>query len=120
LGATLYHAWAGTAPFGVGLDAVKRALPSSRVGGPGSTGPGGAKAAATVTGMLDGVQYVASGLTGFFLGSMLDKYGWGIWVWTLIPFSVIGALLMTRLWNETPLRDPQTAVAPEPEGAPLE
>ena len=25
LGATLYHAWAGTAPFGVGLDAVKRA-----------------------------------------------------------------------------------------------
>jgi serine/threonine-protein kinase PknK len=25
LGATLYHAWTGTAPFGVGLDAVKRA-----------------------------------------------------------------------------------------------
>jgi MFS transporter, OPA family, glycerol-3-phosphate transporter len=65
---------------------------------------GGTKAAATVTGICDGIQYVASGLTGFLLGGVLDKYGWGVWTWMIIPFSVIGALLMTRLWNETPLR----------------
>jgi MFS transporter, OPA family, glycerol-3-phosphate transporter len=65
---------------------------------------GGTKAAATVTGICDGVQYVASGLTGFFLGGALDKFGWGAWTWIIIPFSVVGALLMTRLWNETPLR----------------
>jgi OPA family glycerol-3-phosphate transporter-like MFS transporter len=65
---------------------------------------GGTKAAATVAGICDGVQYVASGLTGFALGSVLDRFGWSAWVWTIIPFSIVGALLMTRLWNETPLR----------------
>jgi MFS transporter, OPA family, glycerol-3-phosphate transporter len=65
---------------------------------------GGTKAVATVTGICDGVQYIASGLTGFFLGGVLDKYGWGMWTWMIIPFSLVGALLMTRLWNETPLR----------------
>lgn len=63
---------------------------------------GGTKAAATVTGLLDGVQYVASGLTGIFLGAFLDKYGWSCWTYTIIPFSAIGAILMTTLWNATP------------------
>ena len=72
---------------------------------------GGAKAAATVAGVLDGVQYLASGLTGFFLGKMIDKYGWGIWVWMIVPFSVLGALLMLRLWHETPLRQQAPAAA---------
>jgi MFS transporter, OPA family, glycerol-3-phosphate transporter len=65
---------------------------------------GGTKAAATVAGICDGVQYVASGLTGFLLGSALDRYGWGAWTWIIIPFSAVGAILMTRLWNETPLK----------------
>ncbi len=65
---------------------------------------GGTKAAATVAGICDGVQYVASGLTGFLLGGALDRYGWGMWTWMIVPFSVIGAFLMTRLWHETPLK----------------
>lgn len=64
---------------------------------------GGTKAAASVAGICDGVQYIASGLTGFALGSALDRYGWSTWTWMIIPFSVVGALLMTRVWNETPL-----------------
>jgi OPA family glycerol-3-phosphate transporter-like MFS transporter len=63
---------------------------------------GGTKAAATVTGLLDGVQYVASGLTGFFLGAGIDRFGWGAWTWILMPFSAVGALLMLTLWNDTP------------------
>ncbi len=65
---------------------------------------GGTKAAATVAGICDGVQYLASGLTGFALGGALDRFGWSAWTWMIIPFSMIGALLMTRLWNETPLK----------------
>jgi len=65
---------------------------------------GGTKGAATVAGMLDGVQYLASGLTGFLLGHYLDKLGWGAWTWMIMPFSAIGALLMLRLWNESPLK----------------
>ena len=86
---------------------------------------GGRKAAATAAGMLDGIQYIASGFTGFGLGWLLDKYGWdgrGVaelaegaaktaenfpvnahtWVLFIIPFSVIGGLLMTRLWHAKP------------------
>lgn len=63
---------------------------------------GGTKAAATVTGLLDGIQYVASGLTGFLLGGLLDKYGWGAWTYMIMPFSLMGAILMTTLWDATP------------------
>ncbi|MBI4851936.1 MAG: MFS transporter [Acidobacteria bacterium] len=63
---------------------------------------GGKKAAATVTGLLDGVQYVASGFTGFGLGLIIDKYGWGVWTYTIIPFSIIGGILMLTIWNAKP------------------
>jgi OPA family glycerol-3-phosphate transporter-like MFS transporter len=65
---------------------------------------GGTKAAATVTGLFDGIQYVASGFTGFLLGAGLDKFGWGAWTFMIIPFSIIGAILMTRVWNATPAK----------------
>ena len=53
---------------------------------------------------MDGVQYLASGLTGFGLGWVLKTYGWdgvpyvpsynpaNAWVWVvcIIPFSIIG------------------------------
>jgi OPA family glycerol-3-phosphate transporter-like MFS transporter len=76
---------------------------------------GGRKAAATVAGALDGIQYVGSGLTGFGLGWILKTYGWdgvataghtpaNAWVWVacIIPFSLIGALIMTRIWHAKP------------------
>ncbi len=65
---------------------------------------GGTRAVATVAGICDGVQYLSSGLTGFLLGGILDKYGWAYWTYMIIPFSVVGALLMIKLWNETPLK----------------
>src|SRR4051812_36945172 len=63
---------------------------------------GGKKAAATATGMLDGVQYVASGFTGFGLGWILKTWGWSVWTMCIIPFSIIGALVISRLWNARP------------------
>jgi hypothetical protein len=36
------------------------------------------------------------------LGRLLDKYGWGAWGVTQIPFALVGALLMARLWNARP------------------
>lgn len=63
---------------------------------------GGRKAAATATGLLDGVQYLGSGLVGFGLGWLLDRYHWAIWPYALLPFSVVGGLLMLRLWNARP------------------
>ncbi|MEK6543544.1 MAG: MFS transporter [Elusimicrobiota bacterium] len=63
---------------------------------------GGTKAAATVTGLLDGVQYLAAGLTGVLLGKILDLFGWPVWTYMIVPFSLIGAALMLTLWHATP------------------
>lgn len=79
---------------------------------------GGRKAAATAAGMLDGIQYIAAGLTGFGLGWILKTYGWDgtpltqgyepknalVWVGCIVPFSFLGALIMTRIWNAKPTR----------------
>ncbi|HEY6461928.1 MAG TPA: MFS transporter [Polyangiaceae bacterium] len=63
---------------------------------------GGRRAAATATGLLDGVQYLGSGLVGFGLGWLIDHYHWAIWPYALLPFSAVGALLMIGLWNARP------------------
>jgi OPA family glycerol-3-phosphate transporter-like MFS transporter len=63
---------------------------------------GGKKAAATATGLLDGVQYLGGSLTGIGLGHLLDHYGWGIWTYMIIPFSIIGIILMFSIWNAKP------------------
>ena len=60
---------------------------------------GGRRAAATAAGLLDGVQYVGSGLAGVGLGALLDRYHWSIWPYVLVPFSIVGGALMLRLWN---------------------
>ena len=52
--------------------------------------------------MLDGVQYVASGFTGFGLGWALKTWGWGIWTASIVPFSLVGAAVISRLWNARP------------------
>lgn len=63
---------------------------------------GGKKAAATATGLLDGVQYLGSGLTGVGLGALLDRYHWGIWPFCLMPMSAAGGAIMIALWNAKP------------------
>jgi OPA family glycerol-3-phosphate transporter-like MFS transporter len=63
---------------------------------------GGKKAAATAAGLLDGVQYIGAGLTGFGLGWLLDRFHWSIWTYSIMPFSAIGAGLMLKLWNARP------------------
>ncbi len=80
---------------------------------------GGTRAASSVAGLLDGVQYLASGLTGFLMGHYLDKWGWGSWTYMIMPFSLFGALLMTRLWNETPLKKAAPAEGTPEEHRPL-
>ncbi len=45
-----------------------------------------------------------TGLAGFLLGYLLDKWGWGAWTYMLMPFSLVGAILMLVLWNATPQR----------------
>ena len=74
------------------------------IGGAASMDFGGRKAAATAAGLFDGMQYLASSLVGIGMGWLLDHWGWKAWQWAPIPFAIVGALLISRLWNVAPGR----------------
>ena len=90
--ARLIAAAPGLAAFMIGFTCMWIFGVHGMLSGTASMDFGGTKAASTVAGMLDGVQYLASGLTGFLLGHYLDKLGWAAWTWMIIPFSAIGAI----------------------------
>ncbi len=72
------------------------------VGGAASMDFGGKKAAATAAGLFDGMQYLASSFVGIGMGYMLDHWGWRYWQLAPIPFAIIGALVISRLWSVLP------------------
>lgn len=74
----------------------------SMLSGTASMDFGGKRAAASATGMFDGMQYVGGAAVGTGMGWMLETWGWGVWGPSMIGFSMIGALLMIRLWNVVP------------------
>jgi OPA family glycerol-3-phosphate transporter-like MFS transporter len=76
----------------------------SMLSGTASMDFGGRKAAATATGMFDGMQYIGGAAVGMGMGWLLERFGWGVWGPSMIGFSLIGALLMVRLWNVVPKR----------------
>ena len=85
----------------------------SMLSGTASMDFGGRKAAASATGMFDGMQYIGGAAVGSGMGWLLQNFGWGVWGPSMIGFSVIGALLMTRLWNAMPKGTPARATVKE-------
>jgi OPA family glycerol-3-phosphate transporter-like MFS transporter len=74
----------------------------SMLSGTASMDFGGKRAAASATGMFDGMQYIGGAAVGLGMGWMLETWGWGVWGPSMIGFSVIGAVLMLKLWNVVP------------------
>jgi len=74
------------------------------IGGAASMDFGGKKATATAAGLFDGMQYMTAFLVGPGVPWLTKKWGWEAWHWAPVPFALIGALLMTTLWNVTPSR----------------
>jgi MFS transporter, OPA family, glycerol-3-phosphate transporter len=63
---------------------------------------GGKRAVATAAGLFDGMQYLAGAFVGMGVGYITTNWGWGAWHWAPIPFALVGAYLMSRLWNVMP------------------
>jgi len=74
----------------------------SMLSGTASMDFGGKKAAATAAGMFDGMQYIGGAAVGSGMGWLLEHLGWGSWAPSMIIFSLIGLILMLRLWNVYP------------------
>ena len=81
---------------------------------------GGRKAAATAAGLFDGMQYVAGSVVGYGMGTLLQRHGWGVWTWAVLPFAALGAALAGSLWNTLPKRGvmPSSSAASSPMIAP--
>jgi OPA family glycerol-3-phosphate transporter-like MFS transporter len=84
------------------LNSLAISMVHSMLSGTASMDFGGKRAAATAAGMFDGMQYVGGSFVGFGMGALLDRYDWGVWAPSMIGFSVIGAILMLKLWNAQP------------------
>jgi OPA family glycerol-3-phosphate transporter-like MFS transporter len=72
------------------------------IGGAASMDFGGKKAAASAAGLFDGVQYFAGAFVGMGVGYITTYWGWEAWHWAPIPFALIGAYVISRLWNVLP------------------
>jgi len=62
---------------------------------------GGRRAAATAVGLIDGFVYLGTAFQGLCLG-YLTTQNWVYWPLFLLPFAVIGFILLTRLWHAKP------------------
>lgn len=74
----------------------------SMLSGTASMDFGGQRAAATATGMFDGMQYLGGAAVGVGVGWLLDNFGWSAWSPSMIGFAAVGAILMLVLWNAKP------------------
>jgi MFS transporter, OPA family, glycerol-3-phosphate transporter len=116
----LHSAWIGALLLVVIAFFIQSA--HSLVGGAASMDFGGKKAVATAAGLFDGAQYLAGGVVTYGLGRLLDAYKdaklpgveFDVWPLAPLPFTVIGALLIARLWTVVPGRVP-----PDPTAAAL-
>jgi OPA family glycerol-3-phosphate transporter-like MFS transporter len=97
---------AGAGPWGAALCLPVLSIfvngAHAMIGGAASMDFGGRKAAATAAGLFDGMQYLASSLVGIGMGYTLDHWGWKAWQFVPVPFAIVGALLMTRIWSAVP------------------
>jgi OPA family glycerol-3-phosphate transporter-like MFS transporter len=84
---------------------------------------GGKKNAGVAVGIIDGAVYAGTALQSLLLGKILpsgdaakDFQNWSNWPIALVPLSVAGLLLATRVWNAKPQskQAPQPAVAATP------
>lgn len=66
---------------------------------------GGRKMAGFSLGIVNCFQYVGSTLAGVPLGYFVDKFSWPALFASMLPFSLLGMLLMTGTWLKTRGRD---------------
>ncbi|MGZ3408123.1 MAG: MFS transporter, partial [Polyangia bacterium] len=113
----LHSAWTGTMLLLLIAFFIQSA--HSLVGGAASMDFGGKKAVATAAGLFDGAQYLAGAIITRSLGPLLDAYKdpkvpgaeYDVWPLAPLPFAIIGAIVIARLWYVVPGRKPADPTA---------
>ncbi len=67
---------------------------------------GGRKAAAFASGCINSFQYIGAGVAMQILGRLLDRTGYQYFFYFMIPWAVLGAILMFSMAGQRNLRKP--------------
>ena len=94
--------------------------PHSLLGGAASMDFGGRKAAASAAGIIDAFQYIGMFVVTSFGGRLIQSYGWNSWVIMLIVAALLGAGLLSILWNVRPDGGKEEATDAAPAAEPEE
>jgi OPA family glycerol-3-phosphate transporter-like MFS transporter len=73
---------------------------------------GGRKATATASGITDACVYLGSGVQSMALG-YLTTSSWHYWPLFLIPFTILGVIISSRMWKQLPEATKRYLVAVE-------
>jgi OPA family glycerol-3-phosphate transporter-like MFS transporter len=65
---------------------------------------GGRKAAAFASGCINSFQYIGAGVAMQMLGRLLDRTGYEYFFYFMIPWAVVGAVLMFSMAKQKNLR----------------
>lgn len=55
---------------------------------------GGRRMSGFSSGVIDSFQYIGGGLTGFFVGGLIDNYGYTTWMLAMAPAGLLGTVCM--------------------------
>lgn len=55
---------------------------------------GGRKMAGFAAGVIDSWQYIGAGVAGVGLGTLIEHFGWGAWLYGMAGFGLLGGFLM--------------------------
>jgi OPA family glycerol-3-phosphate transporter-like MFS transporter len=92
-------------PWGLGIAAI--VLSTAVIGthgllsGTATMDFGGRKGAATAVGVIDGFVYLGTAVEAFGLG-YLTEISWKLWPAFLLPFSILGLILLITIWKAVP------------------
>jgi OPA family glycerol-3-phosphate transporter-like MFS transporter len=65
---------------------------------------GGRKMAAFASGVIDSFQYFGAAIATKGLGWVLDNRGWGYYFYYMIPFGVLGGIMMYSIAHRKSLK----------------
>ncbi len=80
---------------------------------------GGRKGAGTAVGIIDGFVYLGTAIQSFALGHITtsQSLGWPYWPLFLLPFGILGTILLRRIWHVMPQPSKKKLPPPEVEAA---
>lgn len=99
MGFSLSHGWVlGVLVFGISVCVIGT---HGLLSGTATMDFGGRQGAATAVGIIDGFVYLGTAVQSFSLGWITSR-NWAAWPWFLLPFAVIGLVLLIRIWKAMP------------------